>query len=226
MVYRDQENYPAAVEAFRKMLTLGGDDNTRTGYQDIIDTYREAKQWAQATAAAKEAVQKMPNDRELRMVLDAQLADTGDAEKPLADVRSLLKGTPEDREVYLRLSIMYTRLKRWSEAEESLNKAESLATKPEEKEYVCFLRGDHLPARKEIRRGRSRVPENSGREPAERRDFELSRLYECRSRRATRRIAQLHQAGREPGAHQRRLSGFAGLGLFQTRQVSTLRKRI
>src|ERR1700735_5618997 len=141
MVYRDQENYPAAVEAFRKMLTLG-DDNARTGYQNIIDTYREAKQWPQATAAAKEAVQKLPNDRELRMVLDSQLADNGDPEKPLADVRSLLKGTPEDRDVYLRLAIMYTRLKRWSDAEEALNKAEQLSTKADDKEYVYFLRGD------------------------------------------------------------------------------------
>ena len=140
MVYRDQENYPAAVEAFRKMIPLG-DDNARTGYQDVIDTYREAKQWPEATAAAKEAVQKLPNDRELRMVLDTQLADTGDPEKPLADVRSMLKGKPEDRDVYLRLSIMYTRLKRWSDAEEALNKAEQLSTKADDKEYVNFLRG-------------------------------------------------------------------------------------
>ena len=141
MVYRDQENYPAAVDAFRKMIPLG-DDNAKTGYQDVIDTYREAKQWPQATAAAKEAVQKLPDDQELRMVLDAQLADTGDPEKPLADVRSLLKGKPEDREVYVRLAIMYTRLKRYSDSEEALNKAELLSTKSEDKEYVFFLRGD------------------------------------------------------------------------------------
>ncbi len=141
MVYRDQENYEAAVETFRKMIPLGGDENVRTGYQDVIDTYREAKQWAQATAVAKEATQKLPNDRDLRMVYDAQLADTGDPEKPLADVRSLLSGTPEDREVYLRLAIMYTRLKRWSEAEDALNKAEKLSIKTEDKEYVYFLRG-------------------------------------------------------------------------------------
>ena len=140
MVYRDQENYQAAVDTFRRMIPFG-DDNARTGYQDVIDTYREAKQWPQATAAAKEAAQKLPNDRELRMVLDAQLADTGDPEKPLADVRTLLKGTPEDREVYLRLAIMNTRLKRWSDAEEALNKAEQLSTKAEDKEYVYFLRG-------------------------------------------------------------------------------------
>jgi tetratricopeptide (TPR) repeat protein len=141
MVYRDQENYPAAVDAFRKLIPLG-DDNAKTGYQDIIDTYREAKQWPQATAVAREAAQKMPDDRELRMVLDAQLADTGDPEKPLADVRSLLKGKPEDREVYVRLAIMYTRLKRYSDAEDVLNKAEQLSIKPEDKEYVYFLRGD------------------------------------------------------------------------------------
>jgi tetratricopeptide (TPR) repeat protein len=140
MVYRDQENYQAAVDTFRKMLTLG-EDNARTGYQNIIDTYREAKQWAQATAAAKEAVQKMPNDRGLRMVLDAQLADTGSAEKAIADVRSLIKGTPEDREVYVTLAQMSTRLKRWDEADQALAKAEQFSTKPEDKEYVHFLRG-------------------------------------------------------------------------------------
>ena len=147
MIYRDQENYTAAVEAFRKLIPLG-DDNAKTGYQDVIDTYREAKQWDQATAVAKEAAQKLPNDRELRMVFDAQLADMGDPEKPLADVKSLLKGTPEDRDVYLRLAIMNTRLKRWSDAEEALNKAEQLSTKPEDKEYVYFLRGSTLEREK------------------------------------------------------------------------------
>jgi tetratricopeptide (TPR) repeat protein len=141
MVYRDQENYSAAVETFRKLLAVGGDDNAKTGYQDIIDTYREAKQWSEATAVAKEAAQKMPDDRDLRMVLDAQLADTSDPDKPIADVRSLLKGNQDDRDVYVRLAIMYTRVKRWSEAEEALNKADMLSTKPEDKEYVYFLRG-------------------------------------------------------------------------------------
>jgi len=143
MIYRDQENYPAAVDTFRKMLVLG-DDNERSGYQEIIDTYRDAKQWPQATATAKEAVQKMPNDRDMRMVLDAQLADTGEVDKSLADVHSLLKGTPEDREVYLRLGIMYTRAKRWKDAEESLAKAQDMSTKIDDKAYAWFLLGDTL----------------------------------------------------------------------------------
>ncbi len=141
MVYREQENYTAAVETFRKMLPLG-EENTRQGYQEIIDTYREAKQWPQATAAAKEAVQKLPDDRDLRMVLDAQLADTGELDKSVADIRSLLKGGPEDREVYLRIGIIYTRGKRYDDALAALAKAEQLSTKPEDRGYVSFLRGD------------------------------------------------------------------------------------
>src|SRR5215475_11195405 len=95
MIYREQENYTAAVDTFRKMLTLG-DENARSGYQEIIDTYREQKDWAQATATAKEASQKMPNDRDLRMVLDAQLADMGDFDHAVGDIRALLKGDQED----------------------------------------------------------------------------------------------------------------------------------
>jgi tetratricopeptide (TPR) repeat protein len=141
MVYREQENYTAAVDTFRKMLPLG-DENARSGYQEMIDTYREAKQWPQATAVAKEAVQKMPNDRDLRMVLDSQLADAGEFDKAVADIRTMLKGGPEDREVYLRLGIIYTRAKRWDDALDSLAKAEQLSTKSEDKAYVSFLRGD------------------------------------------------------------------------------------
>jgi len=147
MIYREQENYTSAVDTFRKLLTLG-DENARSGFQEIIDTYREAKQWPQATAAAKEAVEKLPNDRDLRMVLDAQLADTGEVDGAVADVRTMLKGGPEDREVYLRLGIIETRAKRWKEAAEALAKAEEFSTKADDKAYVWFLRGDTLQRQK------------------------------------------------------------------------------
>ena len=125
----------------------------RSGYQEIIDTYRDAKQWPQATAAAKEAVQKMPNDRDLRMVLDAQLADTGEFDKAVADMRSMLKGGPEDREVYLRLGIIYTRTKHWNDALEALAKAEQLSTKSDDKAYVELPARRPLSAPKDVRPG-------------------------------------------------------------------------
>jgi len=139
-IYREMGNNQSALDTFRKMLPLG-DDNAVRGYQQIIDTYREAKQWPQATAAAKEAVQKLPNDRGLKMVLASQLADTGQADTAIEQVKALLKGNADDREVYIALSQMYTRLKRWNEAEQAINKAEQLSTKPEDKMYAVFVKG-------------------------------------------------------------------------------------
>jgi tetratricopeptide (TPR) repeat protein len=139
-IYRDNNNSLQALETFRKMLVLG-DENAERGYQQIIDTYREGKQWQQATDAAKEATQKLPNNRSLKMVYAAQLSDMGQADAGLQQVKFLLKGAPEDREVYITLSQMYSRLKRWPEAEEALDKAERLSTKDEDKEYIYFLRG-------------------------------------------------------------------------------------
>jgi len=139
-IYREEQNYTLAVDTFRKMLPLG-DENAVRGYQQIIDTYREAKQWPQATAVAKEATQKLPNDRGLRMVYAAQLADSGDSAKAISDVQSLLKGGPEDRDVYISLGQMYTRLKQFDEAQQAYQKADELSIKPDDKQYVNFLRG-------------------------------------------------------------------------------------
>jgi len=146
-IYRDNNNIQQALDTFRKMLTLG-DDNAERGYQQIIDTYREDKQWQQATDAAKEATQKLPNNRSLKMVYEAQKADMGDPDGSLQNVKAMLKGTPDDREVYITLAQMYSRLKRWPEAEDALDKAEKLSNKPEDKEYVDFLRASMFERQK------------------------------------------------------------------------------
>jgi tetratricopeptide (TPR) repeat protein len=166
-VYRDNNNEPQAIETFRKMLALG-DENAERGYQQIIDTHREAKQWQKATDAAKEATQKLPNDRGLKMVYAAQLADTGQPDAGIEQVKSLLKGTPEDRDVYITLAQMYSRLKRWPESEAALNKADELSTKDEDKAYVEFLRGSTYERQKKydqaeevFRKALARDPQNA-----------------------------------------------------------------
>jgi len=138
-VYRDNNNEQAALDTFQKMLLLG-DENAKRGYQEIIDTYRQAKEWQKATEAAKQATEKLPNDRDLKMLYASQIADEGQPDAAIDQVKSLLKGTPDDREVYINLATMYSRLKRWPEAEAALDKAEQLSTKPEDKEAVEFLR--------------------------------------------------------------------------------------
>jgi len=146
-IYRDQGNNQAANEIFRQIIALGGDENIERGYQQIIDTWREAKEWQKATDTAKEAVQKLPGSRDLKMVLASQQADMGEADKALRDVRAMLKGdanaksSSDDRQVYIALAQMNTRLRRFSDAEQALDKAEQLSSKTDDKEYVWFLRG-------------------------------------------------------------------------------------
>ena len=55
--------------------------------------------------------------------------------------KSMLKGTPDDREIYIALAQLYSGLKRWPDAEEALAKADQLSAKPEEKDYVNFVAG-------------------------------------------------------------------------------------
>jgi tetratricopeptide (TPR) repeat protein len=145
-IYRDQGNNQTANETFRQIVALGGDDNIERGYQQIIDTWREAKEWQKAFDTAKEAVQKLPS-RQLKMVLAGQQADMGDADKALKDVRAMLKGdassnsNSDDREIFIRLAEMNTRLRRFSDAEQALDKAEQLSIKSDDKRDVWFLRG-------------------------------------------------------------------------------------
>jgi Flp pilus assembly protein TadD len=53
----------------------------------------------------------------------------------------MLKGTPDDREVYIALAQMYSRTKEWPQAEANINKAMELSTKQEDKDYVTFVAG-------------------------------------------------------------------------------------
>jgi tetratricopeptide (TPR) repeat protein len=139
-VYREANRPQLAIETFRRMLDLG-DEYAIRGYQEIIDTYRDQKQWQQASATADEAAKKFPTDRTMQMVAATQRADMGDAGPAIEQVKLMLKGTADDREVYLTLSQMYSRVKDWPQAETSVNKALELSTKPEEKEYATFVAG-------------------------------------------------------------------------------------
>jgi tetratricopeptide (TPR) repeat protein len=139
-IYRESGRPQQALESFHKMVDLGGEEAGR-GYQEIIDTYRDQKEWAEATRTAKEAVKKLPNDENLKKTLALQLADDGKADEGIQVAKSLLKGDSSDRETYVVLSQIYMKLRRWKESEEALAEAGKQATKPEEKEYVLYFQG-------------------------------------------------------------------------------------
>jgi tetratricopeptide (TPR) repeat protein len=143
IIYREENKTPEAVAAYKQLLELGG-DYVRSGYQGQVDAYRDAHQWKEATAVAAEAAKALPKDRAVQTMYAGQLADTGQVDEGLALAKAQLttsSSASDNRDTYLALAQIYIRLKRWQDATNALNSAEALATKPEEKLYVIFLRG-------------------------------------------------------------------------------------
>ncbi len=142
VLYREQNKPLQAVDAYHKMLELGGEFVVE-GYQGEVDSYREAKQYDKATEVAREAAAKLPKDRDVTLMLAGQLADTGKPDEGIALAKGLLSTPPNasDRPVHIALANIYMRLKRWNEAGEELDIAEPLATKQDDKVYIYFLRG-------------------------------------------------------------------------------------
>jgi len=139
-VYHEQNKIEQAINTYQKMIDLGGDSALR-GYQGQVDTYRDAKMFDKAIAVSRKAVEANPKNRDLKLMLAGELVDQGKDEEGIAMAKGVLDNSPKDREVWLQIGQMYTRIRRWKEAEEALNKAAALTTKKEDHIYLYFLRG-------------------------------------------------------------------------------------
>jgi len=139
-VYREQNKVDQAIAVYEKMALLGHDYAERA-YQSEVDTYGSAHQYAKAEGAAQEAVQKMPNDQAMKLLLAGEMADNGKVQDALKLEKSLLTGKPDDRAVYLSMAQIETRINHWKQASNDLKKAEKLAKTNDDKVYVDFLRG-------------------------------------------------------------------------------------
>jgi tetratricopeptide (TPR) repeat protein len=143
IIYREENKTTEAVATYKQLTSLGG-DYVKSGYQGQVDAYRDAHMWKEATAVAAEVAKAMPKDHAIQLMYAGQLADTGKVDEGIALANAQLaatKGTADERDTHLALAQIYTRLKRWEEASAELTSADALATKPDEKLYVAFLRG-------------------------------------------------------------------------------------
>ena len=141
---REQGKVADAIGYYKQMVELGG-DYTLPGYQNQVDTYREAHQQKEATAVAAEAARALPKNHRVQLMYAMQLTDTGKVDEGLALAKGQITGAggggAEDGDVYLALAQMDIRLKRYSDASAQLDKADSLTTKPEDRLNIDFARG-------------------------------------------------------------------------------------
>ncbi|MGA8089913.1 MAG: tetratricopeptide repeat protein [Terracidiphilus sp.] len=139
-VYHEQNKVDEAIATYQKMIELGGDYSLR-GYQGEVDVYRDAKMFDKAIEVSRKAVETNPKDRDLKLMLAGELVDQGKEEEGVAMAKGMLKNTSDDREVWLALGQIYTRVHKWKEAEDALNKATPLTTKKDDNIYLLFLKG-------------------------------------------------------------------------------------
>ena len=148
-VYHEQNKIEQAINTYQKMIDLGGDTALR-GYQGQVDTYRDAKMFDKAIAVSRKAVEANPKNRDLKLMLAGELVDQGKQDEGVAMAKGVLDNSPKDREVWLQIGQMYTRVRRWKDAEDALDKAAALTTKKEDYIYLYFLKGALAERQKRI----------------------------------------------------------------------------
>jgi len=139
-LYRDTQNYQAAIYTFEELGHLGEEEDRRARMM-IMDTYRAAKDLPKALQTGKEALAKYPADPTIRTSHALLLGENGQTDDAVKMLRAQLHGDAGDRETYLNIAQVYERGRRYKEAEESARAAEVLPGQPRENEMVWFLLG-------------------------------------------------------------------------------------
>jgi tetratricopeptide (TPR) repeat protein len=138
-LYRQNEQFPQAVENFRQIGELDPDAASKAEAQ-VIDTYRAAHDFTKAEQEADAAVKKYPDDRVVRSVHAQLLADMGKTDQAAAETRKLLNGK-DDLQTYIGLAQVYEKAKNFAEMGKALDAADKLASSKEDKENLEFMRG-------------------------------------------------------------------------------------
>jgi tetratricopeptide (TPR) repeat protein len=167
IVAREAGKTDAAVAAYSQMSALGGEYDAR-GTDGAVDAYRDAHNWPAALRVAAAAAKAQPANHDVQLTYARQLADSGKVDEGIKLAEAQLTGTPDDRDALFTLADMDVRAKRWKEASLALDKAEALATKPEDKVFVYFYRGTVAERQKlfdqaevEFRKGLAIDPNNA-----------------------------------------------------------------
>jgi tetratricopeptide (TPR) repeat protein len=139
IVCREAGRTDEAVEAYKQLAALGGDYAYR-GVDGQVQSYRDAHNWKAALQVASDAAKAMPANHDVQLSCASQLADSGKVDEGLKIANAQLKGTPDDRDALFTISDIQVRARRWKDAALTLDKAEAISTKPEQKVFVYYSR--------------------------------------------------------------------------------------
>lgn len=138
--YREAQNYPAAIDTYREMAKLGPDSKSRAQML-LIDTYREDRDIDRAIAETKKALADSPKDSNLIVTLAMLYGEKRQPDDATKLLQPLLQGNDSDVQIYVDIAQVEQRGREYSQAEESAQKAEQMASTSADKEMVWFMLG-------------------------------------------------------------------------------------
>lgn len=141
-LYRDTQNFQAAIYTYEELAHLGEEEDRRARLL-LLDTYRSAKDLTKALETGQAALAKYPSDPAIRSSEALLLGENGQTDEAVKMLRTLLgHGHGDgDRDVYLNIAQAYERGRRYKEAEEAARAAEAMPGPARDKEMVWFLLG-------------------------------------------------------------------------------------
>jgi tetratricopeptide (TPR) repeat protein len=139
-LYKERQNYQAAIFTFNELGHLGDEEDHRARLL-IMDSYRAAKDLPKALQSGREALTKYPNDPAIRASQALLLGENEQTDEAVKMLRVQLTKSDADRDTYLNIAQVYERAKRYKEAEEAAHAAEVLPGRPRDNEMVWFVLG-------------------------------------------------------------------------------------
>ena len=139
-IYRDAQNFPAAINTYTELGNLGEEEDRRSRIL-IMDTYRAEKDLPKALEAANQALAKYPSDPGIVTSNALLLGENGQTDAAVKILQGQLTQTPADRDTYLNIAQVYERSRRFKEAEQAALTAEALPGVPRDNEMAWFLLG-------------------------------------------------------------------------------------
>jgi tetratricopeptide (TPR) repeat protein len=133
-VYEELKENQKAIAVYQEMVKA--EPKATSG---LVNAYRVDKQYDKALSLGKQYYEKNPDDIRMGVVYARTLADAGKSKEGIELLTKLLQSNPSNIDIYLNLSGLYIKDKRYSEAEKLLRSAdESKLKDDEDKERLKF----------------------------------------------------------------------------------------
>lgn len=156
-MYLNLEQFDEAADTFRQLGGLDPEYAARADVQ-VVETYRQAKDYEKAQKLADAAIKKYPNDRIVIGMHAEMLADGGHVDEAAAELRKSLGGK-DDREIYTSLAQIYERGKDYPEMAKAVDQLEKLSQTKDDKITLHFLRGTLYERQKKFQQAESEFRE-------------------------------------------------------------------